>query len=171
MSFYSRYRGRCSGRLWHFLEHYCGVHTASHAKCDGEDGIRLYGKLIATYTWSDKFGEKDVPIFEFKESKNEYDRGMSDLYTQKQVEKQKEAIADGFWWDEPRNKEEVSARVVEAMNKEAYRDARLWSGILECPCVFFVADRNSEEKNLLYFSTGKQNFYWDVRLGGWLRDS
>ncbi|MFA5234729.1 MAG: hypothetical protein WC390_10050 [Sulfurimonas sp.] len=57
--FFSEYKGRCIGRLMHFLYHY---HTMFDSCQMGDGKVAYYGDLVATYTWD---GDTDIPTFVF----------------------------------------------------------------------------------------------------------
>lgn len=58
---YGGYRGRCVGRLMHFL--YKINHQTDIGQFDGDGKtFWLHGKVYCTYTWQD---DLDVPIFTF----------------------------------------------------------------------------------------------------------
>lgn len=59
---YENYRGRNTGRVIYFLTKYFG-HVVGENAHIGNGIITLWSKPFADFTWSDKFGEGDIPEF------------------------------------------------------------------------------------------------------------
>src|SRR5262245_1466338 len=95
MTWWARYRGRCTGRVLHFLHAYCGLDVAEQAVVDCSK-ITYRGLQIATFGWSDSFGQKDVPVFAFLPV-------LADgwLWAWAQAEKQEEAIESAVRFTAP----------------------------------------------------------------------
>lgn len=93
MSYASSYRGRCVGRIIHFIYHYCGLHISEQFTVGGTPGeeekgftaVSLYGFPFAKITW----GYWDVPRFEF------IGKDASSFANEQRL-KMREAIEDAF---------------------------------------------------------------------------
>jgi hypothetical protein len=91
MNFYSEYKGRCVGRLLHFLSRY----TSWHRDCTFIDNnkIMLYGHLFATYTWDN---DSDVPTFVFVEAEDPraFHRSMAKFCVENQSKLKEHILED-----------------------------------------------------------------------------
>jgi hypothetical protein len=147
------YRGRCTGRVLHFLSHYCGLGIAEHAII-GSDRVRLpSNEPLATYRWSTSFGDADMPMFTFADPRHDVE----------QARRREEAIADGPPpHDHPRVP--VDTAVLMAIIPASVRDARLWSRMLAG-----VEPAFSRCGTVIRFDAGDATFYWDRDLVMWLR--
>ncbi len=130
MSFYSKYRGKNCGRILHFLEHYCGLHVAEHAKFSDNYQLTYFGKLLATYKWSEKTFEGDVPEFEFALTDAD---GRAHKYRQdNQKQNRDEAINDGILFfpiPDVSERQEVSQDIIRALNSKAEREVYTYAQI------------------------------------------
>jgi hypothetical protein len=154
MSFYSQYRGRCTGRIIHFLHHYCQYHIATHATI-GAAHVNFGDKTIAKLAWSERFGEGDVPIFEFVDEESEH----------RQHNEMRRAISDGCAMAPPdeAKRKPVDAEVMMALLGDGTRRAGLYSEcVLSTRPSFFVAERH------VYFEAAGWYYRWDHEIGGWL---
>lgn len=64
---YANYRGRCIGRLLHFMYDY-SIKDCDICIFDGKSqAITVRGKLLATYEWDkdEQGNDTDIPTFEF----------------------------------------------------------------------------------------------------------
>lgn len=155
MSWY-RYQGRCIGRVLHFLEHYCGLHVAEHARIGG-DYVELHGARIATYGWCESFGEADVPAFTFLGDR-------ADDWMLGQNVKRDAAIEDGLPTVPAEGQRILDADQIHAFDPKIEQRARLWAGIVaKCEPLYFTVEQT------LYFAAGGQYFYWHREIGAWLR--
>lgn len=146
-----RYNGRCVGRVFHFLYHYCGFDVAEHARLgkteNGRTEIIYHGKLIATFNWSEKVFEKDVPEFDFIDN---------ETYCNNQVLKRDEAILDATF-DIPCQTEKVSDRVMKALQGNLYYCAKNYAAVLNTDNPEFLlgeASFNSSKQDCLFFKSG-----------------
>lgn len=155
MSFW-RYRGRCTGRIIHFLYHYCGLDVAEQATIGASD-VTYCGQRIATFTWHASFGLADVPVFAFEGE-------HADRWAERQTEKQEEAIADALPSVRDGDRIEVHANVLHAFKPEMYHGANIWAQIVaKTAPAFLVAHKT------LYFRAGPHWHYWHREIGEWLR--
>lgn len=89
MSWHRQYRGKCIGRVAHFVYYYCGFNVMEECTISG-DSIHYYGRKIATYRWLD--GYDDIPVFEFIDS-DSYGPEI-EMMRRNQKEKFLEAVSD-----------------------------------------------------------------------------
>jgi hypothetical protein len=131
MSFWN-YRGRCIGRVIHFLYHYSGMDVAEHATI-GRDRVEYRGKLFATYGWSDRFGQCDVPVFEFVDDE---DGRLEDA----QVSRVKEAVSDGCAFEVPADgRVPVVPAILMVLASDGYHSANIFChGVHDVQPTFFV---------------------------------
>lgn len=169
MSHYHSYRGRCTGRILHFLHSYCSYYVAEHSTI-GTDKIMFGNTLIATFTWNDSFGLADVPMFEFV--------GEYEYYNETQTQKRQNILKDqNMFAIVPENVELVSATVLSALIPEAYRKARMhnsWHNERRMkpssePKFYVSIDDgfNHKEYNV-YFETCMNRYVWNNDLKSWL---
>ena len=86
---YSNYKGRCVGRVLHFLYHYCGLTIAERAIISFAPSEVKYGnELLASYRW---LGDTDIPVFTFVDKLEN-----SHWSTEHMERKQNEAL---YWRD------------------------------------------------------------------------
>jgi hypothetical protein len=159
LSFWN-YRGRCIGRVIHFLYHYAGMDVAEHATI-GSDRVEYRGKAFATYTWSDRFGEADVPVFAFLS-----DAGRLDMM---QTSKRAEAIADGCALDVPQTgRIPVDAAVLMVLARDGYHSANIFChGVHDASPTFFVrGDRLFAEANGWIYAWLPEAKSWALWLEG-----
>ena len=132
MSFWN-YRGRCIGRVIHFLYHYAGMDVAEHAQIGG-DRVEYRGKVFAKFTWSDSFGECDVPVFEFMDDADGW-------LNQAQVTKRKAAISDGCAWEVPEDRRvPVDVAILKVIARDgSHRADILCHGVHGAEPRFFVS--------------------------------
>lgn len=178
MSFYSHYRGRNAGRMIHFMCHY-NRNIADDVKF-GSGKVELWGDPFATVTWSNKFGEADVPEFTFVGYEAEF-------HTQQQLELRQEAIDDAIIYkDSPAEQIEVNKIVLQAIIPDAYRDAYFWNSCdsemgpkyhgkeaQKEPKFYASAVRGINHKeSLLFFETCLHRYFWyrDYEVSAWLLD-
>jgi hypothetical protein len=141
MSFWN-YRGRCIGRVIHFLYHYAGMDVAEHATIGG-DSVEYRGKSFAEYTWSDRFGEADVPVFSFLSD-------GADRLDASQTVRRAEAISDACASDVPEDgRAVVGAAVIAALARVAYDRANIAFQVFHGtdPKYFVRGDRLFAEAN------------------------
>lgn len=153
VSFYSQYRGRCTGRIIHFLHHYCPYHVATQATI-GAAHVNYGDKTIAKFAWSERFGEGDVPIFEFVDEEHEH----------RQFNEMRRAISDGCAVGPPdqAKRKPVDVEVMMALLPEGTRRASLYSECVhQAMPEFFVAER------YVYFKAAGWFYRWDAGCG-WL---
>lgn len=179
MSFYTQYSGRCMGRLIHFMSHY--NRNISDAVCFGGNKVELWGKPFAEITWCERFGEADVPHFNFIGYEGEF-------HERQQAELRQEAIDDAIIYrSEPQNQEKVSETVLRALIPNEYQSAKLhfsfeqeraekyYSCTEPSKLEFYVAERPifpSKETNI-YFETAFHRYCFDRSIeprGAWLLD-
>lgn len=145
MSFWN-YRGRCIGRVIHFLYHYAGMSVAEYATI-GSDRVEYRGKTFATYTWSNDFGKVDVPIFTFTDDEDFVRRYV-------QTTKQQEAISDGCALNVPTvGRLQVESKVLRVIHREAYTTATIGIGVFHdmSPTFFVFGERLfAEAKGWIY---------------------
>lgn len=165
MNWWAKYRGRSTGRVIHFLHAYCGLNIAEMAVI-GYGTISLYGKPFATFVWSNKSFQQDVPEFKFIGENSEY-------YTSRQYMCQKKAIFSAIYLNGDPDPEEiipVHVDILNALIKDGYRAAKLYSSTVEKEPRFFVWKNSylNDKVPTLYFEAGKERFYWDGDLKCWL---
>lgn len=163
-----RYRGRCTGRVLHFLYHYVGFDAAEHATVDFYRGkeVMLHGRRLATFEWSERFGEADVPVFKF-------DGEHADDYERNQYDKREAAVADALPGAPPLDaRTPADVAVLFALNPEIVRFSRLRAQMVEhTEPVYFVADMmvHDIQCKVLWCKAGESLYYWDREIGAWLR--
>lgn len=90
-SWHRQYRGRCIGRVLHFLYYYCGYDVSTHATI-GESKVNYHGQVIATYEY---LGDTDIPYFTFKAPNSHYPTlDMVEGWAKNQAEKWMLAISE-----------------------------------------------------------------------------
>lgn len=160
MGWYRGYRGKSVGRIFHFLYHYCGLSVAEHAEISNYS-ISYGGKEIATFKYSDKFGEKDVPEFEF----------LNENWNYNQIFKREEAIKEGCPEHPEVGEEEFlhndAVVLFKLVNEKAWQSADL-------SYQMFHNDGSRLKlflyKGMLMFKSWNY-FYWNADMGCWLRAS
>lgn len=157
-----RYRGQCTGRVIHFLYHYMGFDVAEHARV-GSGEVTLHGQRVATFTWSERFGEKDVPEFTFTAD------GAIDC-AKVQEAKREHAVLDALP-DAPlaEGRKPVDVDALTAINVSMVRSSGLWSECVhKTRPVYFVANGVDGER-VLWCKAGGALLYWSRDLAAWLR--
>ncbi len=153
-----RYRGRCTGRVLHFLYHYVGFDVAEHARI-GKGIVELHGQRFATLAWSDRFGEADVPEL----------GDCNEFLLNGQRTKREEAIVDAvryFVPGEPRKP--VDEDALQAVMPRELRSVRLHAEIVaKAQPQFFTAPHSGD--HVLWCKAGKRRLYWHREIGAWLR--
>lgn len=151
------YHGRCTGRILHFLYHYCGFDVAEHATV-GDGKVIYWGKDIATFAWSDRFGEADVPVFTFAGD-------LAQAWTATQHDKREAAIVDALpVVPAARLGAYIAPEQIHAFNPEIEQRATLWAGVVaKVQPQFFTCAKT------LYCLAGGHYFYWHREIGEWLR--
>jgi hypothetical protein len=160
MSFWN-YRGRCIGRVIHFLYHYAGMDVAEHATI-GADRVEYRGKLFATYGWSDRFGQCDVPVFEFVDDE---DGRLEDA----QVSRVKYAVSDGCAWDVPEDRRvPVDVAILKVLARDGYHRADIFChGVHGAEPRFFVrGDRLFAEANGWIYAWLPEARNWMIWVDG-----
>lgn len=155
MSFWN-YRGRCIGRVIHFLYHYAGMGVAEHATIGG-DRVEYYGKPFAKFTWSDRFGRCDVPEFTFLDD-------PEGRLAAAQEAKADDAIRDALACDVPHGgRVSVEPKALKVILRDAYISARISFGIIHhAEPEFFVRDDR-------LFAEGNGWIYaWLPEAKGWM---
>lgn len=154
MSFWN-YRGRCIGRVIHFLYHYAGMDVAEHATIDG-DRVEYRGKPFATYKWSDTIGLCDVPEFTFV---NDPEGRLAEAMAAKAAD----ALADGCAQLVPEHhRMPVSDSVLYVLNRDAHQGGCLYLSLVhDAEPSFFVRDGR------LYASVGDWIYAWIPEAKNW----
>lgn len=142
MSPYFSYNGQCIGRVLHFLYHYAGLHIAEHATVDFARKQVVYsGRIIATFNWSPKFGESDIPIFKFLPQENNFIN--AEHLNHNQAKEQEIAINDTLSnHDVEFNYQIIDKKVCRALRKHSTNRAELYVNICHEGKVntFFMSD-------------------------------
>jgi hypothetical protein len=157
VSFYSHYRGRFAGRVYHFLDEYVSLDCAEQATI-GAAHVNYRGETIATFTWDTRFGYGDVPIFAFiGESADDRERA--------QATKRERAISDACLLNyvEPTERKPVDLDVMMALLDGGTRSARIF-GL----CVHKAEPSFYVHKRHVYFDAAGRTYRWDREIGGWL---
>lgn len=90
-SWHRQYRGKSSGRIFHFLYHYCGFDIAEKACLKGENEIVYHNEVIASYKF---LGDTDIPHFTFNPIFSYSGTPLKEMWDQAQKDKWHIAIAD-----------------------------------------------------------------------------
>lgn len=155
MSHYGHYRGRSIGRVLHFLHFYCPHYIADQVTI-GEKHIMYSGYTLATYTWSNMFGEVDVPTFDFHYGIPGVDHKV---LAEAQTLRRKEAIRDSIIRvPNFKDKHVVDSRTVRALKPVAWHSVNIWSGIFKETVSFFIA--NLDGVDGLFFKTSQETYEW-----------
>jgi hypothetical protein len=152
----------------HFLYHYCGWDVASYARI-GNCEVKYGGDLLATFEWSRKFGEADVPEFTFDTTH----RAFVESWCTAQATKRDLAIRDALPTGPPFDGPEVSRAVLIAIDPEMHRRMLRWSVCIAAaePYYFLWCSRISPDHavDTLWCRAGKYFFYWNRDCKAWLR--
>jgi hypothetical protein len=155
MSFWN-YRGRCIGRVIHFLYHYAGMDVAEHATIGG-DCVEYHGKPFARFTWSDRFGRCDVPEFTFLDD-------AEGRFAAAQESKAGRAIVDGCIRDVPADgRVPVEAAALRVIQREAAVSASIYFGLVHnvSPDYYVHGSRLLAEGNGWIYA-------WEPTAKGWM---
>ncbi len=177
-SHHQRYRGRSIGRILHFLEHYLPYHMAEHVQV-GNDRVEFRGSLVATITWSTKFGEGDVPIFKFVERAHTDERSgdTCEELEAMQTERQKDAINDAIKYNEVTEREPLAnaKTVLCAINRTIWQEMHLMAQLRDTNAEFFTGNGGygtaTGKDQSLFCKVGKSTYLWDrdrYSAAGWL---
>lgn len=154
MSWY-HYRGRCIGRVLHFVEHYCGLHLAEHVTV-GDGAVTDRGRQLATYTWSDRFGEWDVPEFKFAP--------CNSMYEYQQRTRREWAILDGCALEAPAKdkRQLVELAVLDVLRPKSSMRIGLWARLHDTQQNLFINDHK------LFADVAGRIYQLDVDSGEWM---
>jgi hypothetical protein len=154
MSWYP-YRGRCIGRVLHFVEHYCGLHLAEHVIVS-PDAVMRGEKLLATYTWSDRFREWDVPEFKFAPSASEHEAN--------QWRQREAAIIDGCALEAPATdkRQAVELSVLDVLRHKSSMRIGLWAHLHDTQQRLFICDHK------LFAEVAGRIYQLDADSGEWM---
>lgn len=151
---YSHYRGRCIGRILHFLDQYCPYHIASVVRVGG-NRVTLSDRPFATIAWDTSFGHAGVPVFTFLED-------TDGAFARAQESRRHVAITDGLALAPPAF-DRYADRVLRVLMPDAIRRIELWT---ELSCS--VKPTYAIDTKRLYAEIPGRVWAWDAAIGDWL---
>lgn len=168
MSHYNSHRGRCMGRILHFVHYYLPYYLASSVKVG--DGLFDGERQIAKLTWSTSFGEGDVPIFEFLGPVKK-----AEFHAQQET-RRAEAIRDSIVMNDVEDKTPVNPETLKTIDIERFwRGPHLRAQIFKTTLEFFTGTplprlEMAHHNRSLFCKMGKSTYVWDTSSAslGWL---